>query len=654
MNLLPWKIRELTDRVTNVVMNYTEVEARVREATNDEPWGPSGTLMQELASDTYMYETFSEVTGMLWKRIFHEGRNNWRRIYKGLLVVSYLLRHGSERFVTSTREHVNDLRALQNFTYHDERGKDQGINVRNKAKELVSFVRDNERLRDERKKAKKAKNKYVGMSSEDAKFGGGSQRYDDDSDFYGHRRQRSGGSNSYHDYPSDSRRDTHRRNESNGSVGYSDDFEPSGNDHPGRDSPRGVKYSFSVDSLEQHSDKDNFEEKPPARISTPTSSSTKPRRPITTSKKVSLGAAANYTGDKSPSAPGSKPSAPGIQQPSEPLDLFGASATPETSSGQNELFADFDSLAVNRSAASNSGAPAPAGPGEANGDFADFSTFQGNNDSFSAPPASVSNLDLLQSEQQPTFDPFANPQVMPSQPQQPTNTYGSDIFAAAAPNPMTQMNVGNVYQPNPMMPSNPPNPLVGTNLMAPQQPATSINVLSPTSTSLQNNSNVLSPMSMMGQNAPVTVVSPSVAESKPSKPNTWSDVKGVNIDMDLFGKSSQKSSQPSMREMKQHAPVSPMGNVTMGMAGMNMMGVTPQMHQNQMSGMMGQPMGMPQGMRMMSPQGGMMPNAMGGMPGQMNMNPYGNNMNQMYGGMGGGMYAPMQGVPASNSYNKPF
>ena len=28
-----------------MVMNYTEVEAKVREATNDEAWGPTGEVM---------------------------------------------------------------------------------------------------------------------------------------------------------------------------------------------------------------------------------------------------------------------------------------------------------------------------------------------------------------------------------------------------------------------------------------------------------------------------------------------------------------------------------------------------------------------------------------------------------------------------------
>ena len=31
---------------TNVVMNYTETEAKVREATNDEAWGPTGAILQ--------------------------------------------------------------------------------------------------------------------------------------------------------------------------------------------------------------------------------------------------------------------------------------------------------------------------------------------------------------------------------------------------------------------------------------------------------------------------------------------------------------------------------------------------------------------------------------------------------------------------------
>lgn len=156
---------------TNVVMNYTEIEAKVREATNDEPWGPTGPLMQELAHSTFTYEHFPEVMSMLWKRMLQDNKENWRRTYKGLLLLNYLVRNGSERVVTSSREHIYDLRALENYTFTDENGKDQGINVRHKARELIDFIQDDDRLRDERKKAKKNKDKYIGVSSE-GRYGG--------------------------------------------------------------------------------------------------------------------------------------------------------------------------------------------------------------------------------------------------------------------------------------------------------------------------------------------------------------------------------------------------------------------------------------------------------------------------------------------------
>ncbi|XP_068152006.1 telomere length regulation protein TEL2 homolog isoform X1 [Drosophila tropicalis] len=161
-----WKVRELADKVTNVVMNYTETEGKVREATNDDPWGPTGPLMQELAHSTFSYETFPEVMSMLWKRMLQDNKTNWRRTYKSLLLLNYLVRNGSERVVTSSREHIYDLRSLENYTFTDEGGKDQGINVRHKVRELIDFIQDDDRLREERKKAKKNKDKYIGMSSD--------------------------------------------------------------------------------------------------------------------------------------------------------------------------------------------------------------------------------------------------------------------------------------------------------------------------------------------------------------------------------------------------------------------------------------------------------------------------------------------------------
>lgn len=95
--------------------------------------------------------------------------------------MSYLLKNGSEKVITSTREHIYDLKSLETFTYHDEQNKDQGINsmfslrivaaifvvlVRHKVKEVLEFVQDDNRLRDERKKARANRDKYIGLSNE--------------------------------------------------------------------------------------------------------------------------------------------------------------------------------------------------------------------------------------------------------------------------------------------------------------------------------------------------------------------------------------------------------------------------------------------------------------------------------------------------------
>uniref|UniRef100_A0A8C6AUF9 Clathrin interactor 1 n=1 Tax=Monodon monoceros TaxID=40151 RepID=A0A8C6AUF9_MONMO len=173
-----WKVRELVDKATNVVMNYSEIESKVREATNDDPWGPSGQLMGEIAKATFMYEQFPELMNMLWSRMLKDNKKNWRRVYKSLLLLAYLIRNGSERVVTSAREHIYDLRSLENYHFVDEHGKDQGINIRQKVKELVEFAQDDDRLREERKKAKKNKDKYVGVSSDSVGGFRYSERYD--------------------------------------------------------------------------------------------------------------------------------------------------------------------------------------------------------------------------------------------------------------------------------------------------------------------------------------------------------------------------------------------------------------------------------------------------------------------------------------------
>ncbi|ELK23884.1 Epsin-1 [Myotis davidii] len=109
----------LRRQMKNIVHNYSEAEIKVREATSNDPWGPSSSLMSEIADLTYNVVAFSEIMSMIWKRLNDHGKN-WRHVYK-----------------------------------------DQGVNVRERRAQRVALLRDEDRLREERAHALKTKEKLA-------------------------------------------------------------------------------------------------------------------------------------------------------------------------------------------------------------------------------------------------------------------------------------------------------------------------------------------------------------------------------------------------------------------------------------------------------------------------------------------------------------
>jgi epsin len=58
----------------NIAHNYTDPQKKVREATSNDPWGPSSTIMSEIADLTYNIEAFAQIMEMLWKRLNDSGK----------------------------------------------------------------------------------------------------------------------------------------------------------------------------------------------------------------------------------------------------------------------------------------------------------------------------------------------------------------------------------------------------------------------------------------------------------------------------------------------------------------------------------------------------------------------------------------------------
>ncbi|KAI1769391.1 ENTH-domain-containing protein [Hypoxylon sp. FL1150] len=162
--------------VKNVTKGYSSVQVKVREATSNDPWGPTGTQMSEIAQSTYNSSTeFYDIVDMLDKRMNDKGKN-WRHVLKALKVLDYCLHEGSELVVTWARKNIYIIKTLREFVYIDEDGRDVGQNVRVAAKELTALILDEERLRAERSDRKTWKSRVTGIEEFAEGVPGPSQR----------------------------------------------------------------------------------------------------------------------------------------------------------------------------------------------------------------------------------------------------------------------------------------------------------------------------------------------------------------------------------------------------------------------------------------------------------------------------------------------
>uniref|UniRef100_A0A8C1SJ92 Zgc:194578 n=1 Tax=Cyprinus carpio TaxID=7962 RepID=A0A8C1SJ92_CYPCA len=149
----------LRRQLKNLVQNFSEAEVKVREATSNDPWGPSSSQMADISDLTYNVVACNEILGMLWKRLNDD--KNWRHVYKALTLLEYLLKTGSERIPQQSAENIHIFKALTEYRFTDKDGKDQGVNVREKAKIVLVLIEDEEKRKEERDFAMKTKDKLT-------------------------------------------------------------------------------------------------------------------------------------------------------------------------------------------------------------------------------------------------------------------------------------------------------------------------------------------------------------------------------------------------------------------------------------------------------------------------------------------------------------
>uniref|UniRef100_A0A7E4VLZ2 ENTH domain-containing protein n=1 Tax=Panagrellus redivivus TaxID=6233 RepID=A0A7E4VLZ2_PANRE len=152
-------ISTIKRQVKNVAYNFSDAQVKVREATSNDPWGPTTALMSEIADMTNNPLAFTEIMSMLWKRLNDHGKN-WRHVYKSLVLLDYLIKCGSDKVAAQCRENIYSIETLKDFQ-HIEENRDQGLNVREKAKQMVILLNDEERLKSERTRFQNTRKRFM-------------------------------------------------------------------------------------------------------------------------------------------------------------------------------------------------------------------------------------------------------------------------------------------------------------------------------------------------------------------------------------------------------------------------------------------------------------------------------------------------------------
>lgn len=238
-------------------------------------------------------QLLNEIMPMIYKRFTEKSAEEWRQIYKvlstsfdtftpyrltlasqGLQLLEFLIKNGSERVIDDARSHLSLLKMLRQFHFIDQNGKDQGVNVRNRSKELTELLGDVDRIRQERKKARANRNKfggveggamsgglssgsrYGGFGSESAGYGGYSGGVYGDGGGYGGNSSEFQDSNSrrdkfeeYDEYDEGATSASARRKPASSSSSSAIRREPSKPDPPKKKEPEIDILSFDADDI---------------------------------------------------------------------------------------------------------------------------------------------------------------------------------------------------------------------------------------------------------------------------------------------------------------------------------------------------------------------------------------------------------------------
>ncbi|CAD8083427.1 unnamed protein product [Paramecium sonneborni] len=146
--------QQIKDKLTK-----SPLEQTLSESTSNENWNTPTKLLQELAEASYGYTSCDIIMKFIWKRLDSDNRE-WRRILKTLNIIEYLIKNGAPHCVGEFRNNISKIRSFSDFFLVDQ-GSDKGLSIRDKTKQLVDLLSNENLIIEERESAKKIRERLA-------------------------------------------------------------------------------------------------------------------------------------------------------------------------------------------------------------------------------------------------------------------------------------------------------------------------------------------------------------------------------------------------------------------------------------------------------------------------------------------------------------
>ncbi|XP_055339114.1 epsin-2-like [Paramacrobiotus metropolitanus] len=125
------------------------IQVQIRECTSTDPWGPTAAQMAEIAEAAATRSPL--ILSEIWFRL---DEDNWKHVYKALVLLDYLIKHGPESVAKQCWMNVDRLRELRSYPFVEADGN-PARRIREKAGQVLGLMADAGRLTVEREKARR-------------------------------------------------------------------------------------------------------------------------------------------------------------------------------------------------------------------------------------------------------------------------------------------------------------------------------------------------------------------------------------------------------------------------------------------------------------------------------------------------------------------